>query len=651
MTFRYSTKLVPAAGYLRRSSAKQERSIPAQKADILAYATEHGYRIVAWFTDDGVSGDATDKRVGFQALHRAACNGAPWRVIICWDQDRFGRFNSIEAGYWVHPLMQAGVKLVTVTEGPIDWSDFTGRVIYSLKQEGKHQFLIDLAKRVSRGQKDNAQAGGWNGGPIPYALDRGEFTTDGRLVRRLQDGERKRAGYLVKLVPVEDELRLEAVRFAYTRFATADVSVRQLARELQERGYPSPSGAGWRHATVGKMLANPIYYGTLRWADKSPGKYSPVGKPVTLGGAFEPIVSAKLWARVQKRLARAKNNPHARRAEYPLRGLLFCEHCGSPMTGIHIVRNQGRHVYHRYICSTYDRLRDQSPCFHHTVPADRVLLWLTRALRELLLGPARADLIGALERHLEATTRTASKAPRTHEKRLAELDRRIARLRRAVARIDDDGLVEELRQAKSERERVETEASQAGRVVDPRAEAVRLADQVWQLGEKLGSADPAVLREVFGQLVGRITCRWDTTTTPSGRTRSTLVEGRVELRDNPFVQALSGGVAYAGAWEPDPQPRRFFASLRMTGRASGLVRASYAEAARSSRQASLRSWITSETLPITRISHTKQTIAETRMNNCISPRRNPVTSPLANNTLTNTAIAATVPKKARYVPT
>jgi hypothetical protein len=287
----------------------------------------------------------------------------------------------------------------------------------------------------------------------------------------------------------------------------------------------------------------------LRWGDVHRGKYAPVTESVTLDGAYEPIVSPKLWARVQDRLAKIGRKRYARRADFPLRGLLVCQHCGRLMHG-YTVRRGGR-VYQRYVCPQYrsDRHLAEGGCGHFTVPADRVLKWLTRALQELLLGPARADLIDALERHLEATTRTASKAPRTHEKRLAELDRRIARLRRAVARIDDDGLIDELRQAKSERERVEAEASQAGRVVDPRTEAVRLADQVWALGEKLGSADPAVLREVFGQLVSRITCRWDSTTTPSGRSRSTLVEGRVELRDNPLLRSLSRGVAYAEASE------------------------------------------------------------------------------------------------------
>ena len=77
MAKRHSTtkRLIPAVGYLRRSTAKQEMSLKDQRAQIEAYAAKHGYRIVKWYVDDAVSGDDTENRAGFLAMHAEACNG------------------------------------------------------------------------------------------------------------------------------------------------------------------------------------------------------------------------------------------------------------------------------------------------------------------------------------------------------------------------------------------------------------------------------------------------------------------------------------------------------------------------------------------------------------------------------------------------
>ena len=101
-TAEHSPGLIPAAGYLRRSTSKQEKSLDDQRAEIERYAAAHGYRIVAWFIDDGISGDATDRRTGFLAMHKAACNGRNFDAILVWNSDRFGRFDSMEAGFWIH---------------------------------------------------------------------------------------------------------------------------------------------------------------------------------------------------------------------------------------------------------------------------------------------------------------------------------------------------------------------------------------------------------------------------------------------------------------------------------------------------------------------------------------------------------------------
>ena len=96
------------------------------------------------------------------------------RVHLCWDQDRFGRFNSIEAGHWIYPLMQAGIRLETIAQGKIDWNDFAGRLMYQIQQEGKHQFLRDLARNCLRGLISRVKEGKWGGGVAPYGYEVGD---------------------------------------------------------------------------------------------------------------------------------------------------------------------------------------------------------------------------------------------------------------------------------------------------------------------------------------------------------------------------------------------------------------------------------------------------------------------------------------------
>jgi hypothetical protein len=52
-----------------------------------------------------------------------------------------------------------GVRLVTVTQGDIDWNDFAGRMMYAIQQEGKNQFLHNLSQNVIRGKIQSAREG------------------------------------------------------------------------------------------------------------------------------------------------------------------------------------------------------------------------------------------------------------------------------------------------------------------------------------------------------------------------------------------------------------------------------------------------------------------------------------------------------------
>src|SRR5262245_35785225 len=134
------SSLIPAVAYYRMSTDKQEASVPAQREAVEAHADRHGYRLVREYTDEGISGDATEKRRSFQRMMKDAGRLRDFRVILCWDQDRFGRFDTLEAGYWIKPLRDVGVRLETVAQGRIDWESFSGRIVYQVQQEGKHAY-------------------------------------------------------------------------------------------------------------------------------------------------------------------------------------------------------------------------------------------------------------------------------------------------------------------------------------------------------------------------------------------------------------------------------------------------------------------------------------------------------------------------------
>ena len=173
---------ISAVAYYRMSSNKQDASIPAQRKAVEQLAKEHGYLIIREYCDEGISGDDTKKRSGFQQMISDAELG-DFEVVLCWDQDRFGRFDPIEAGFWITPLREAGVRLITINQGKIDWENFAGRVVWSIQQEAKHAYLNDLSRNVARGHIETALRGDWNGGvpPLGYTLKIGENKRKKRL--------------------------------------------------------------------------------------------------------------------------------------------------------------------------------------------------------------------------------------------------------------------------------------------------------------------------------------------------------------------------------------------------------------------------------------------------------------------------------------
>ena len=535
--------LIPAAAYIRMSSSKQEASPAQQRDEVAKLAAKHGCYIVTEFFDDAISGDDTPHRKGFQAMHQAACNGGGFKVIFCWSIDRFGRFNSLESGYWVWPLVQVGVKLITFAEGPVNWNDFTGRIMSAFTSEAKHQFLVDLSRNVVRGQLAGAAKGLWQGGQAPY-------------------------GYKVIKQHLVPDSKTAPVYCRIIKELVEGYSTREVANGLNRDGVLGPKGGMWRFSRITKMVKKRVYLGEFRYGDEPEGRYhwaSAGGvqdgantrkdrhwrkehNPVVIPNAHKALVSVKDFDRVQailKDRTRIKSPYRPKGNPYLVAGLLKCAHCDSSMVGMKS-REKRRHI-----CSGYQQ-GGTSCCNRYYVTEDVISDVLVRKLEDELLNPSKlAELQKELRRQLRPIKSVEN--PQRLRKQIEALDKRIDQ--GAEKMLAAPPSLTATLTAKLDEWHQQRDAMQASlkALVKPEAASAAESDKVVEeaiselagLREGLHQEDRLLLRDALQQLVGKVELffKWRP---ERKRQRAALVRGLIHLR--PALQSIKlvSGVSTEG---------------------------------------------------------------------------------------------------------
>jgi DNA invertase Pin-like site-specific DNA recombinase len=550
--------------YLRMSTDRQEASIAQQRDALVAFAAKQGHEIVGEYVDEGISGDATHKRHGFRAMIGDAAGGRFDR-ILCWDQSRFGRFDSIEAGTWVAPLRDAGVSLETIDGGVVDWGDFAGRITYAVAQEGKHQFLRDLSRNVVRGLTAKATAGnGWCGGPTPFG-----FKSETAVIGRSH----------VSTFRI-DERTAAIVRRIFMEYAQPAASIRSIVAGLNRDGAPTPSGRGsWVRGSVYRILTSPLYRGDYVWGRTMSGRYhgraggeiitrrpgqGPIrNDPIVHENAIPAIVDRDLFDRVQLLIRDRKKATRRATAVRPLSGLITCERCGRPMHA-----DGGA-----YKCSSTSEGDRGERCTGGRVNAEKLLDAVASGLRSRLLSPARLRAVKArLERIVEAQREEGTGTDASAiDRQIADLERQVAE---GVARIpllpkslvpDMAKGLDRLRAQRDAlvRQRDALEDAKAGRGSSTAERVASAIAAAYGLRDALRSADPALVNHHLrllgvavktaarGPRAGSATVVVDPLTGPAGDLFRTPY-GSEQVSASPlltFTVAVPAG-------RPGPKPRR-----------------------------------------------------------------------------------------------
>jgi DNA invertase Pin-like site-specific DNA recombinase len=117
-----------AALYLRVSTGEQ--TVENQRRELLAAAERRGWRVVAEFCDNGVSGaKGRDKRSGFDRLHRAITRHE-FDIVAAWSVDRLGR-SLQDLVAFLGEFHGAGVDLYLDRQG-IDTSTPAGKALFQM---------------------------------------------------------------------------------------------------------------------------------------------------------------------------------------------------------------------------------------------------------------------------------------------------------------------------------------------------------------------------------------------------------------------------------------------------------------------------------------------------------------------------------------
>lgn len=421
--------LKPAVGYYRMSRDDQETSIPDQRAAVRKWAKANGWQIIDEYLDEGISGDATEKRAAFQKMVHDAPSGK-FQAIIVWEIGRLGRFDAIEGGYWLYQLRQAGVQIISLDRGVLDWHDFAGRIVWSVEQEAKHGFLVGLARDVSRGKLKAAREGKWMGGKPPY----GYRAENGRLIVHSQEAI--------------------VVKRLYAEYL-AGRSLRGITERLNAEQIPAARGGPWVAASVRLILRSPLYLGKLVYNRINAGKYAQTvsgdvhhkrGGPgtskrrtryvfndprewVVIESAHDPLIDPATFDSVLERmeLRRGGTAPYRNGGAFVFTGLIRCGKCGNRMSGAMVKGS----VF--WICDGWKK-RGRSVCDRNTVRQDELLELVFSAIARKYVSARTAAKIRAMaQKGPDDAWRESLAAAR---KLAAEADASVAGLKERLCQVD-----------------------------------------------------------------------------------------------------------------------------------------------------------------------------------------------------------------------
>ena len=333
--------------YIRISTDEEHQpfSLEAQEARLMSYINiQPGWEFAGIVYQDEKSG-ATLERPGLQRA-LAAAEAGKFDILLVYRVDRLSR--SLRGLVDIlDQLAQANVAFQSATE-PVDTSSAVGRMLIQMPgvfAQFEREILID---RVINAMERKAAKGEWCGGHPPHGYELNSET------KKLQ-------------IAHGEDLH---VRNMFAIFNELRLGTKEVAKELNKRGFRTRAGKPWSGNSILAMLRNRTYLGEVYFR----------GTWYRTDDHHPAIVDEETFTKAQQILD-ARSDDYSQRAsansEYALSGGIKCAHCGAHYVGTAATGRTNRYRY--YTCYTRARYGPKS-CPAERLPADEVEAEITTAL-------------------------------------------------------------------------------------------------------------------------------------------------------------------------------------------------------------------------------------------------------------------------------
>lgn len=277
--------------YVRVSTARQDQegySIPLQKERLIAYCKAKGWVVAGVFVDPGHSGSSLD-RPGMIELIEAVRAGK-FDAVLVYKLDRLSRSQK-DTLYLIEDVFMANDTDFVSLQESFDTTTIYGRAMVGILSVFAQMERETITERTMMGRAGRAEEGLWHGGgtdPIAYDYIDGQLVVNEEEARQVQE--------------------------VYSLYADG-YSVTEISRRME--GHKTKHG-DWSHtSTVGNVLDNPLYSGTIH--------FDGVEGP----GVHEAIISRDLDKKVKARRERLRRLDAAGDSNFLLTSMIYCASCGA----------------------------------------------------------------------------------------------------------------------------------------------------------------------------------------------------------------------------------------------------------------------------------------------------------------------------------